>query len=87
MFFIFGLFGPAIIYVAFFNAKLALIFYLIKLTLQSVSVYNMQNKVKVDKTIDYLFTYELYSISISLLTQLFFFLPIKLQWKNRRYNV
>ncbi len=87
MFFIFGLFGPAILFVAYFNIKLALTFYLIKLTLQSVSVFIMQNKVKVDKSIDYLFTYELYSITIAILTQVIFFLPVKLRWKNRRYSI
>jgi len=87
LFSVFGSFGVAIVVLAFFNIKLALIFYLIKLTLQSVSVFMMQNKLDIDKTFDYLVAYELYSISISLATQFIFFMPIKLRWKNRKYTI
>ena len=87
LFALFGSFAPAIIVVFIFDMKLALIFYLIKLTLQTTSIYILQNKLNVRKNFDYLISYEFYSNFISLATMIFFSLPIKLQWKNRKYSV
>lgn len=87
LFSIFGMFAPAIIIVFIVNYKLAIIIYFIKLTLQSLSVYMLQSKMNVRKTIDYLMTYELYSVVVSIATQVFFFIPMKLQWKKRKYSI
>lgn len=85
LFIIFGMFTPAILVLAFINIKLALIFYLIKLSFQSITIYELQSKMRMDKNIDFLLTYEFYSTAISLATAVFYVLPMKLQWKNRTY--
>ncbi len=87
LFALFGAFAPAIVVVFIWNYKLALIIYFIKLALQSVSVYILQNKMEVSKTFDYLISYELYSITVALSTQVFYFFPVRLQWKNRSYSI
>ena len=87
LFSLFGAFGPAIIFVLFIDIKLGIIIYFIKLALQSSSIFLLQDKMNVRKNFDYLMTYELYSIFISVATQIFFFFPTRLQWKNRSYKV
>jgi len=87
LFSLFGSFGPAIIFIFFVDVKLAIIIYFIKLALQSTSIFILQNKMNVRKNFDYLMTYELYSIIVSVATQAFFFFPVKLQWKNRKYSI
>jgi cellulose synthase/poly-beta-1,6-N-acetylglucosamine synthase-like glycosyltransferase len=86
LFSVFGAFAPAIIIVFLFSVKLGLIFYFIKLALQTCSILILQNKLNVRKDLDYLLTYELYSIFISLSTIFFFLFRGKLEWKNRSYN-
>jgi hypothetical protein len=85
LFGVFGLFGPAIICLAVVNLKLALIVYLLKLTLQSLSVYLLEYKMEVKKNFDYLLAYEVYSIFIAISTQVYFMFPSKVNWKNRQY--
>lgn len=87
LFGVFGLFAPAIIVMFFHSIKLALICYGIKLALQSFTVYILQDKMNVRKNMDYLMTYEVYSIVVAISTQLFYMLPVKLKWKDRSYNV
>ncbi len=87
VFSIFGLFAPAIIVLAFFSIKLALIFYFIKLTLQTLTIFILQDRFHVQKNFDYLMTYEVYSIVVALTTQLFYFMPVRLRWKGRSYHI
>lgn len=87
IFSIFGLFFPAIIVLCFFNIKLALLFYALKWSLQSMSIFLTQHKLKLKKDFSCLFSYEFYNIVVSLSTQTNFFLPTKVIWKNREYNV
>jgi cellulose synthase/poly-beta-1,6-N-acetylglucosamine synthase-like glycosyltransferase len=87
LFGLFGLFAPAIIVLFFIHLKLALIFYLVKLVLQSMSVVMLQEKMNVNRHLDYLLAYELYSITIALSTQVFYLWPVRLQWKNRSYSI
>lgn len=84
---IFGLFGPAIIIMFLYSIKLGLIFFGIKLLLQSLSVYVLKSKIDLRKNFDYLLTYEVYSIAVAVCTQVFYFLPINFKWKNRTYHV
>lgn len=86
LFGVFGLFMPAIVLLAMVNLKLAVIFYGIKLSLQTATVVVLQQQLKIKKNIDYLFGYEIYSLGISLCTQLFYVWPSKLVWKNRSYQ-
>lgn len=87
LFGIFGLFAPAIVIMFFYSIKLGLIFYGTKLLLQSLSVYILQNKMDLRKDFDYLMTYELYSIAVAISTQVFYFMPVSFQWKNRSYKL
>lgn len=87
LFALFGAFAPAIVIVFIMNYKLGIIIYFLKLVLQSLSVYILQSKMDVRKNFDYLMTYELYSIGVALSTQLFYFFPVRLQWKNRSYSI
>lgn len=87
LFMIFGMFTPAIILLAFLNLKLALIFYLIKLSCQSITIYELQSKMRLDKNIDFLLTYEFYNTAVVLATGFYYILPIRLQWKNRTYTL
>ena len=84
---IFGLFGPAIIVLFIYSLKLGLIFYGIKLLLQSLSVYLLKSKIDLRKNFDYLLPYEVYSICVAVCTQVFYFLPFNFKWKNRTYHV
>lgn len=87
LFGIFGLFAPAIIIVFLHSIKLGLIFYGTKLLLQSLSVYILQDKMELRKDFDYLMTYEIYSIVVAISTQVFYFMPVSFQWKNRSYKL
>jgi cellulose synthase/poly-beta-1,6-N-acetylglucosamine synthase-like glycosyltransferase len=87
LFAVFGSFTPFIIIVFLVNIKLALMLYFIKLILQSISIYILQNKMDVRKNIDYLITYEVYNTVVAVCTLCFYLFPIQLQWKNRKYAV
>ncbi len=83
---IFGLFTPAIIVLLFFDMKLALLFYAVKLFLQSLSILIVRQKLQQQKRFYNLFVYELYNIITSFGTPVFFFLPLGMKWKNRLYK-
>lgn len=86
LFGVFALFVPSIILLAIVNIKLAVIFYGIKLSIQTATVVILQQQLRIKKNIDYLFGYEIYSLGIGLCTQLFYVWPSKLVWKNRSYE-
>lgn len=82
---LFGLFWPALLILAYYNPVGAAIIYGFKLSLQTATIVWLQHRLQIKKNIDYLLGFEYYSAFVSLATQVFFLLPIRIQWKKRSY--
>jgi cellulose synthase/poly-beta-1,6-N-acetylglucosamine synthase-like glycosyltransferase len=84
---IYGLFFPALMVLAFTYPWLSLILWGIKFTVQSIfiSILNNKSKAQLNFSIP-IFFYELYVLGMTLLTMIFYFLPIKSIWKGRKYT-
>ncbi len=85
---IYGLFIPILFVFAYFDIVLALKIWTLKFALQSLFIVVLVSKAKLKfKNISsFYFGYELYLIFMTLITSLFYFLPIKSIWKGRRYS-
>ena len=84
---LYGLFFPALIIVSLYSLSLALSIWLIKFSIQCIFILflNAFTKTKGYRFHIYLI-YEFYLIGLTLLTALFYFLPIKSVWKQRTYS-
>jgi cellulose synthase/poly-beta-1,6-N-acetylglucosamine synthase-like glycosyltransferase len=82
---LFGLFTPAIAVLLFLNIKVALVLYMAKLVIQSTGIWILKRRMRVKSSTVYIALYELFTIAVSLSTQFFFLLPVKLKWKKRTY--
>lgn len=88
LFVIYGLFIPALLVFGYFNIVLALKLWTLKFALQSLFIVVLVSKAKLKfKDISTFYIgYELYLIFMTLITSLFYFLPIQSVWKGRRYS-
>lgn len=84
---LYGLFLPCVVVLMFYNLELALLFYAVKILLQSASISVLQRRMQVVQHAGYTLLYELYTNIVSLATQVFFVLPVKLTWKKRTYTL
>lgn len=84
---LYALFTPALITMLFLDTQVAMVFWGIKLFIQIVFVSALVRKVNIRqfRTID-LFLYEIYLQLQMPLSILFYLLPIKSEWKGRKYN-
>jgi cellulose synthase/poly-beta-1,6-N-acetylglucosamine synthase-like glycosyltransferase len=83
--FLFSLFYPLLIFLSFYSLKNVVIIWLCKVVLQSVLVIVISNKLKNKFNFFYLFCFEFYSIVSILLISIFYLIPIKMEWKNRKF--
>ncbi|MFM9945155.1 MAG: glycosyltransferase [Bacteroidia bacterium] len=86
--FIYGLFVPALFVLGYFNFSLALKLLALKFVIQYLFIIVLLNKIKIHATELRIFIpiYEVYLIAMTLLTTIFYFLPIKSVWKGRKYG-
>lgn len=83
--FLFSLFYPLLIFLSFYSLKNVVIIWLCKVVLQSVLVIVISKKLKNKINFFYLFCFEFYSIVSTLLISIFYLIPIKMEWKNRKF--
>jgi cellulose synthase/poly-beta-1,6-N-acetylglucosamine synthase-like glycosyltransferase len=85
---IYGLFIPVLLVFGYFNIVLALKLWTIKFALQSLFIVVLVTKAKLKfKDISTFYIgYELYLIFMTLITSLFYLLPVKSIWKGRLYT-
>jgi cellulose synthase/poly-beta-1,6-N-acetylglucosamine synthase-like glycosyltransferase len=81
-----GLLFPATVILAFYQPILALQLYCIKVGIQTLFILYLQNNLTIRQNIFLALLYDLYSNLVALSTQVFYVLPIPMQWKKRRYN-
>ncbi|MCC6721005.1 MAG: glycosyltransferase [Bacteroidia bacterium] len=88
MIIIYGLFLPSLIILFVFSPSFAFILWLLKFILQTVFIYSLFKKTKMEfnKGIIFYFIYEIYLYLITFSTIIFYFLPLKSEWKGRKYN-
>ncbi|MES2732703.1 MAG: glycosyltransferase [Bacteroidota bacterium] len=81
-----ALFTPLVIILAFFFPTLALAIFATKAGLQAVFIHRSLRLLKQQMLYKYLLIYPLYEASVSLLLIAYYFLPIPMEWKGRKYN-
>src|SRR5690606_37826554 len=81
-----ALFFPSLILAFFIIPSLVLFAIVAKLLCQSIFIGYVMSKVGLKERLAMLLFYELYSLVFSLLLSMFYFLPIKMNWKGRKYN-
>lgn len=85
---LFGVLGsmlPAIIVLFVYQPILAVQLYGIKLGLQTLYILWLQQKLGMRQNIWLVLLYDVYANIIALATQVFYLLPVKMQWKKRSY--
>lgn len=85
---LFGVLGsllPVIIILFLYQPILALQLYGIKIGLQSLFILWLQQKLGIRQNVLLVLLYDVYANIIAVLTQVFFVLPVKMQWKKRSY--
>ncbi len=82
---ILGLLFPSIIVLAFYQPVLALKLYIIKIALQTLFIVYLQQKLTIRQTLLLVLLYDIYGNAIAIATQIFYVLPISMQWKKRKY--
>jgi len=85
IFAIYGSFWMALIICLFINTQFAMVFLAIKLLIQIVTIYWQQKQLAIQPNLLNLLCYEVYTLGLTLLTLFYFFIPKKLNWKNRYY--
>ncbi len=85
IFALFASFYPLLIVLAIFNLKNALTLWLCKIVLQTVIQSFLAIRIKYKLHLMALILFELYTIFITFSNIIFFFLPIKMVWKQRTY--
>jgi cellulose synthase/poly-beta-1,6-N-acetylglucosamine synthase-like glycosyltransferase len=85
IFSIFGMFYYALIALACFHFALAVFILLLKMTMQALALRAMENKTGNKVNYGLLIPFECYSALLILLTQVMFFIPVKVKWKQRKY--
>lgn len=81
-----ALFFPSLILTFFIEPSLSLFAFAAKVLFQSAFIGYAMSKVGYKETPIMLLFYECYSAVLSLLLLGFYFLPIKMDWKGRKYN-
>ncbi|MES2779166.1 MAG: glycosyltransferase [Bacteroidota bacterium] len=85
---LFGVLGslfPVIVILFFYQPVLALQLYGIKVGLQSLFIVLLQHRLTMRQNVLLVLLYDVYANIIAICTQVFFLLPVKMQWKKRTY--
>lgn len=85
LFGVLGAFLPAIILLFLYQPIVALQLYAIKWGIQSLFILWLQYKLGLRQSVLRVIAYDVYANIIAISTQLFFLLPVKMQWKKRVY--
>ena len=83
--FIQTLFLPAIIWLSVFLPVLAIVFFTTKIFFQGILIGQIFQKLGQKVKLGDIFWYEFYGATIWLVSIIFYFLPIKFNWKGRHY--
>jgi cellulose synthase/poly-beta-1,6-N-acetylglucosamine synthase-like glycosyltransferase len=84
---LYGLFIPALAALFIINVNLAILTWFLKLMAQSIFIAVLCLKLKVKPfTFAQLMVYEFYVLTVTFVTAVFYFLPVKSRWKGRVYN-
>ena len=80
-----ALFYPVVIALCIIEPRIGLFFWLVKVVLQLLN--HVLVLIKMDQKIKWfsLFSYEIYNTIFTFVLLLFYFLPIKMKWKERKY--
>lgn len=85
MLFVFGLFWPCIIVIAYMNPALALKCWLLKFILEAAIINRQLLRLQQPSEFLFLLFHQVYSFISSMAVAIFYFLPFKFVWKNRTY--
>lgn len=80
-----ALFFPALLLLLLFNPALAIFIFIVKVFVQGAFIYYGLSKIGQRVKVLLLLVYEFYSTVLSLSLLIFYCLPIKMNWKGRRY--
>ncbi|MTI32786.1 glycosyltransferase [Xanthovirga aplysinae] len=80
-----ALFFPAFLLLLIFQIKWAFVLLSVKLGVQSLFIAKVYRRLSIKADLFWLLAYECYSIILSLSLMVFFVLPLKLDWKGRKY--
>lgn len=86
LFGILGSFFPAILFLFFYQPFLALQLYLIKVGVQGLFIVYLQRKLYLRHHLPMIVLYDVYGTLVSLVTPLFYILPVTMVWKKRKYS-
>ena len=84
MLFFQALFFPSVLVVIFYQPLFGILLLLFKLVFQLVLAWQMSRRLK-EPVVGPFLVYELYSFLLNTCLLIFWFLPIKVEWKGRRY--
>lgn len=86
LFGVFGIYYPTAIILAFWNPLIFIAVFFVKWLIQSITIAKIySHSGQKPPPIFYLILYELYLYAVTILTALFFILPMKTDWKGRKY--
>lgn len=85
VFLVFSLFLPAVVVYWFQHPQIAILLYLFKFLIQSITIRIQQYQVNIRTSIFTLLWFEIYMNILTIVSALYFILPIRLRWKNRTY--
>lgn len=84
---LYGLFIPALLFFFIYNPFIAIAIWSLKWLIQSVYIQTLARKVGLKPfSLIHLVTYEVYVMTNTFITAIFFFLPVKTVWKGRIYS-
>ncbi len=84
-FLVLSLYAPALVMLLFINIKLALWIGCSKLILQSAFLIYLQRKFHLRTNVFHLLFFEPYTYIINFLMLVFYLMPVKMDWKERKY--
>lgn len=85
MLFLQALFAPAIVGIFFYSKMMAIALFGLKVSMQSILLLKAHELLKLrPRFILYVF-YEFYNIILTMCLMIFYFVPLKLRWKGRKY--
>lgn len=80
-----ALYFPVILLLFVFSGPLAMIYLGLKVFVQTIFLWILKRRLKVDYSLFQLLTFEVYSYVLSVSTIIFYLLPVPVQWKGRKY--
>ncbi|WP_157494090.1 glycosyltransferase [Fulvivirga imtechensis] len=76
---------PAVLSLLFLDPYLATAIFVVKVLVQDCFIVLLHRRLKIRIAYGALLLYEFYSLILSLLSSIFFLIPVKIMWKGRKY--